>query len=128
MVEVLGSGFERPSNKVYQMLRHPRILKVHSDRTWHDACTIDELQTLAKEANAAPEEGESQEMSQLVKKMQGNFHRKARREHTAYAHVTDRSNYRHSECSIESAHDGDSHVRTTAQTKSNPIEAIACPH
>lgn len=82
VVEVLGSGFERESNKNYNMLRHPRILKVHADRTWREACTFEELEALAEEAKNAPEEGETQEMSQLMKKLQSKFRRKQERDRT----------------------------------------------
>ena len=82
VVEVLGSGFERPSNCQYYMLRHPRILKVHADRTWRDACTRDDLDELAKEARNASEEGETQEMSQLMRKIQFKFHRRRERDRT----------------------------------------------
>jgi DNA ligase-4 len=91
VVEVLGSGFERPSNKDYWMLRHPRILKLHADRTWREACTFDDLQLLAEEAKTAPKEGESQEMSQMVKKFQFKFHHKMERERSQLTSTPDRA-------------------------------------
>lgn len=91
VVEVLGSGFERPSNKKYWMLRHPRILKLHADRTWREACTFSDLQVLAEEAKAAPAEGESQEMSQMVKKFQFKFHHRMERERSQLTSTPDRA-------------------------------------
>lgn len=34
--EVVGAGFDRPSNAQYLTLRFPCILKLHSDRSIHD--------------------------------------------------------------------------------------------
>jgi DNA ligase-4 len=76
VVEVLGSSFAKPSNKSYFMLRHPRILKLHLDRTWKDAIALSALQHMADEAKSAPAEGESQELSQLTKKLIDKFENK----------------------------------------------------
>lgn len=54
VVEMLGSGFEKPSGARYFTLRFPRILKVHSDRTMEDAASFCELQILAEDARAVP--------------------------------------------------------------------------
>jgi ATP-dependent DNA ligase len=80
VVEVLGSAFEKPANKSYFMLRHPRILKVHLDRTWKEATCMEELKNLADESRLEPECGASQEMSQLVRTLLGKFSRKQKRE------------------------------------------------
>lgn len=40
VAEVLGGGFERLQNEDFEMLRHPRITKVHHDRTWEDTVTF----------------------------------------------------------------------------------------
>ncbi|KAL6235535.1 hypothetical protein BDW75DRAFT_209308 [Aspergillus navahoensis] len=50
VVEVLGSGFEKPSGARYYTLRFPRILKIHSDRSLEDAASFRELQVLAEAA------------------------------------------------------------------------------
>jgi DNA ligase 4 len=80
VVEVLGSGFEKPSNKSYFMLRHARILKLHLDRSWKDTVTLNGLQELADVARNAPAEGESQEIARLVEKLIGKAERKAERD------------------------------------------------
>ena len=53
VVEMLGSGFDRPSNSQYFTLRFPRILKIHSDRTFEETTSFLELQNMAE---AAPTE------------------------------------------------------------------------
>ncbi|KAF1346092.1 hypothetical protein BDV97DRAFT_301412, partial [Delphinella strobiligena] len=47
--EVLGSSYSRPSNASFFMLRHPRVKKMHSDRTWRECITFDQLQNAAQE-------------------------------------------------------------------------------
>ncbi|KAF2220582.1 hypothetical protein BDZ85DRAFT_184896, partial [Elsinoe ampelina] len=59
--EVLGSSYEKPSNCGYWMLRHPRVKKLHEDRTWRDCVPFIDLQKLAKQALSAPVDSESQE-------------------------------------------------------------------
>ncbi|RDW92822.1 ATP dependent DNA ligase domain protein [Aspergillus mulundensis] len=56
VVEVLGSGFEKPSGARYYTLRFPRILKIHSDRSLEDAASFRELQVLAEAAVSVPSE------------------------------------------------------------------------
>ncbi|RPB26964.1 hypothetical protein L211DRAFT_834636 [Terfezia boudieri ATCC MYA-4762] len=52
--EVMGGGFDRPSNCDYYILRWPRVVKIHWDRDWRDAVGFDELQELAEEAIRMP--------------------------------------------------------------------------
>ena len=66
VVEVLGSAFERPSGANFQALRHPRIRKVHLDRSWKDTVSFSELQALAQKAREPAPEGESQELEKWV--------------------------------------------------------------
>jgi len=79
VVEVVGSGFEKPSNKSYFMLRHPRILKLHLDRSWKDAVAMHELQSMAERARNAHVDGESQEMMLWIEKLKGKVERSAGR-------------------------------------------------
>lgn len=79
VVEVLGSGYEKPSNSAFFMLRHPRILKIHLDRTWRDAVTFDELQTMAETARDVSVEGDSKEMGRLIEKIEQKMQSKADR-------------------------------------------------
>jgi len=61
------------------MLRHPRILKLHLDRSWKDAVTMLELQNMAERARNAPVDGESQEMMLWIEKLKGKVERSAER-------------------------------------------------
>lgn len=56
IVEILGSGFDKPSSCNHFMLRHPRITKVHGDRGLEDVTSFLELQEMAKDALAEPED------------------------------------------------------------------------
>ncbi|KAH0397139.1 DNA ligase/mRNA capping enzyme, partial [Aureobasidium melanogenum] len=58
--EVLGSSYSKLRGG-YFMLRHPRVKKLHRDRTWRDCITFDELQSAAAEALDAPQDSETQE-------------------------------------------------------------------
>ncbi|KAK3679866.1 hypothetical protein LTR78_000242 [Recurvomyces mirabilis] len=60
MVEVLGSGFSKPSNANFYMLRHPRIIKLHQDRSWTECISFQELQEQAHAAKTAPTEAFSE--------------------------------------------------------------------
>ena len=40
VVEVVGAGFDRPSNSRYDTLRFPRVMKIYHDRTVGDAVTF----------------------------------------------------------------------------------------
>ncbi|KAJ5602420.1 hypothetical protein N7537_005376 [Penicillium hordei] len=54
IVEMLGSGFEKPSGARYFTLRFPRILKIHSDRTLEECTSFHELLSAAEHARAVP--------------------------------------------------------------------------
>jgi DNA ligase-4 len=54
IVEMLGSGFDKPSGARYWTLRFPRILKVHGDRSLEEAASFQELQCQAEVARAVP--------------------------------------------------------------------------
>ncbi|KKZ61208.1 DNA ligase (ATP) [[Emmonsia] crescens] len=69
VVEMMGSGFEKPAGVNYFTLRFPRVLKIHSDRAVEDATTLEELQELAKEANSVPADELSQEAALWAEKL-----------------------------------------------------------
>ena len=52
--EVMGGGFDKPPNSECFRLRWPRVLKIHQDRDWKDAVTLEELQMMAAAALAVP--------------------------------------------------------------------------
>ncbi|KAE8348764.1 hypothetical protein BDV28DRAFT_164085 [Aspergillus coremiiformis] len=69
VVEMLGSGFEKPSGASYYTLRFPRILKIHWDRSFEDAASFSELQLLAEDARAVPSDELSQEENEWNKRL-----------------------------------------------------------
>lgn len=69
VVEMLGSGFEKPSGARYFALRFPRILKVHSDRTFEDAASFGELQVLAERARSVVLEDMAQDEFEWSKRV-----------------------------------------------------------
>jgi DNA ligase-4 len=69
VVEMMGSGFEKPSGARYFTLRFPRILKVHTERTYEDAASFRELQLLAEDARSVPVDELSQEEEQWRKRL-----------------------------------------------------------
>ncbi|KAK3117219.1 hypothetical protein LTR53_001646 [Teratosphaeriaceae sp. CCFEE 6253] len=54
VLEILGSGFDKPSNCDFYMLRHARATKLHQDRSWRGCVSFQELQDQAKAARSAP--------------------------------------------------------------------------
>ncbi|OJJ49017.1 hypothetical protein ASPZODRAFT_60292 [Penicilliopsis zonata CBS 506.65] len=71
VVEMMGSGFERPSNARYFSLRFPRILKIHCNRTFEEAASFSELQVLAEKARSVPSEELSQEEERWRQRLRG---------------------------------------------------------
>lgn len=69
IVEMMGSGFEKPSGARYYSLRFPRILKIHTERTPEDAASFRELQLLAEDARSVPIDELSQEEEQWRKRL-----------------------------------------------------------
>ncbi|BCR93836.1 ATP dependent DNA ligase domain protein [Aspergillus luchuensis] len=69
VVEMLGSGFEKPSGARYYTLRFPRILKVLSDRSFEDAASYRELQLLAETARSALDEDPGNHEYEAAKRM-----------------------------------------------------------
>ncbi|KAE8362669.1 hypothetical protein BDV27DRAFT_166032 [Aspergillus caelatus] len=69
VVEMLGSGFEKPSGARYYTLRFPRIVKIHWDRSFEDAASFSELQLLADDAQAVPSEELAQEETEWNKRL-----------------------------------------------------------
>lgn len=49
VAEILGSGYEKKQNETSEMVRHPRIRKIHHYRTWEDAVSFNDLHTMAGE-------------------------------------------------------------------------------
>ncbi|KAF1848026.1 uncharacterized protein K460DRAFT_280120 [Cucurbitaria berberidis CBS 394.84] len=77
VAEILGGGFEKLQNETFEMLRHPRIKKIHSDRTWEDAVTMEDLERMAEEKWNVPDadklDGHARDVALLVKKYQNTL-------------------------------------------------------
>ncbi|KAH7079625.1 hypothetical protein FB567DRAFT_126085 [Paraphoma chrysanthemicola] len=72
VAEVLGGGFEKLQNEPFEMLRHPRVKKIHHDRTWEDCVTMEDLERMAEEKWEVPDadklDGHAKDVALLVKK------------------------------------------------------------
>ncbi|KAK4953872.1 hypothetical protein LTR10_008476 [Elasticomyces elasticus] len=67
VLEVLGSGFNKPSNCDYYMLRHARVKKLHQDRSWKACVSFEELQDQARKANDVPATDEGKKAETLAR-------------------------------------------------------------
>ncbi|KAH5057811.1 hypothetical protein HBI26_082360 [Parastagonospora nodorum] len=72
VAEILGGGFEKLQNETFEMLRHPRVKKLHHDRTWEDCATIEDLERMAEEKWEVPDadklDGHAKDVAVLIKK------------------------------------------------------------
>ncbi|KAK4622152.1 DNA ligase 4 [Fulvia fulva] len=80
VVEVLGSGFDKPSNCRFLMLRHARVKKLHEDRTWMECVTFQELQQQGDAARSAPADSELQDTLRWIAKLEASSKRTFERE------------------------------------------------
>lgn len=48
--EIMGGGFEKPKNCSFYIPRHPRVCKIHWDRSYLETMSFTELQVAAEEA------------------------------------------------------------------------------
>jgi hypothetical protein len=62
------------------MLRHPRIVKIHTDRSWKDTPTFEEFQELANKARNEASIAISPEMNILYAKIKARYDAKRQRE------------------------------------------------
>ncbi|KAJ9210450.1 hypothetical protein DTO166G4_7917 [Paecilomyces variotii] len=70
VVELLGSGFDKPSNASYFTLRFPRVLKIHVDRAFEETVSFAELQELAEKARSVPTDELLQETATWRKRVE----------------------------------------------------------
>ena len=69
--EIMGGGFVKLANSEHYVLRWPRVLKIHQDRTWKECVSLDELQHLAIQASTVPdEESLEQEVASWRKRLE----------------------------------------------------------
>ena len=67
--DVAGSGFDKAPNRDIFTLRFPRVLRLHRDRDWKKAVSLDELQAMAIEARTAPTGDVSKEIAEWNEKL-----------------------------------------------------------
>ncbi|KAF2646598.1 hypothetical protein P280DRAFT_464802 [Massarina eburnea CBS 473.64] len=72
VAEILGGGYEKVQNETFEMLRHPRIKKIHHDRTWEDTVSMKNLQKMAEEKWEVPDtaqlDGLAKDVAMFAKK------------------------------------------------------------
>ncbi|KAF2734307.1 hypothetical protein EJ04DRAFT_437215 [Polyplosphaeria fusca] len=72
VAEILGGAYEKQQNETFEMLRHPRIKKIHHDRTWEDAVSFEDLQRMAQEKWDIPDatnlDGHAKDIARLTKR------------------------------------------------------------
>ncbi|KAJ6107231.1 Nucleic acid-binding OB-fold [Penicillium sp. IBT 18751x] len=138
VVEMMGSGFEKPSNARYFTLRFPRILKVHTDRTFQDAVSQRELQLLAEDARSIPEDDLSQEREEWRKRLKvgsglnqhvvGRSHSPSSRSSSvdseAVSQATDLSDTSHDEDAADSREDNAQSQKSSLSTKFGSVPRI----
>ncbi|EUC41675.1 hypothetical protein COCMIDRAFT_40176 [Bipolaris oryzae ATCC 44560] len=87
----------------FEMLRHPRVTKVHHDRTWEDAVTMQDLERMAKEKFSVPDadklDGHARDVALLVEK----YTREMNGSHNAAAteRITGKTTQRTSSCLLQ---------------------------
>ena len=68
--EIMGASFEKQPNHTTFSLRFPRVLKIHWDRDWKEAVTLDELQDMASAAKLVPSDDLAKDVDQWVERLQ----------------------------------------------------------
>ncbi|KAF2702821.1 hypothetical protein K504DRAFT_464009 [Pleomassaria siparia CBS 279.74] len=72
VAEILGSGYEQAQNETFEILRHPRIRRLHHDRAWQDTVTMEELEHMSGEKwevpNADELNGHAKDVALLAEK------------------------------------------------------------
>jgi DNA ligase-4 len=72
VAEILGGGYEKLQNEIFEMLRHPRVKKLHHDRTWEDCVTLEDLERMADEKWDIPDadelDGHAKDVALLIRK------------------------------------------------------------
>lgn len=74
--ELLGSGYQKPSNCRFFMLRHARVKKLHEDRSWRECVSFDELQNMAHDSRSLGVESETQEMMKSLARLEKTMTKK----------------------------------------------------
>jgi DNA ligase 4 len=72
-VELMGAGFDKPANARYFVLRFPRVLKIHNDRSFKETISFEELQEMAGQCREEPENRETKEMHWLQRLRRSDY-------------------------------------------------------
>jgi DNA ligase-4 len=72
-VESIGAGFDKPANVRYFVLRFPRVLKIHNDRSFKETVSFEELQEMAGQCREEPEDRETEEMYWLQRLRRSDY-------------------------------------------------------
>lgn len=68
--EMTCFSFHKAPDTGFWSLRFPYVSKIHSDRTWKDCITFQELQELAEEELECPEREDSQELARWIEALE----------------------------------------------------------
>lgn len=68
--EMTCFSFHKEPNTQFWSLRFPYVSKIHSDRTWDDCITFQELQKLAEEELKCPDREDSQELARWIEALE----------------------------------------------------------
>lgn len=68
--EMTCFSFHKESNTSFFSLRFPYVSKIHSDRTFKDCLTFEELQALAEEELECPDREDSQELTRWIEALE----------------------------------------------------------
>lgn len=68
--EITCFSFHKGPDTGFWSLRFPYVSKIHSDRTWKDCITFQELQELAEEEVKCPEREDSQELARWIEALE----------------------------------------------------------
>ena len=69
----MGAGFDKPANARYFVLRFPRVLKIHNDRSFKETVSFEELQEMAGQCREEPEDRETEEMYWLQRLRRSDY-------------------------------------------------------
>ncbi|KAF1928201.1 uncharacterized protein M421DRAFT_63137 [Didymella exigua CBS 183.55] len=89
VAEILGGGFEKLQNETFEMLRHPRVKKLHNDRTWEDCVTLEELETMAEQKWDVPDAGKLNSHAKDVAVLAAKFVRESQSTSSTYRTTQD---------------------------------------
>ncbi len=73
LVELMEASFDKPANARYFVLRFPRVLKIHNDRSFKETVSFEELQEMAGQYREEPEDRETEEMYWLQRLRRSDY-------------------------------------------------------